>query len=98
YLSALAFLPSAEIPSAFDHIKAILSPSTNSIVKYFEETYICERLVEAGRAHVGVYTIIKEMYKKQNKTKLQIESLLCEESEPSQSKHSIDNEKQILTF
>ncbi|CAG8664950.1 13838_t:CDS:1, partial [Dentiscutata heterogama] len=45
YLSALAFLPLAEILSAFDHIKAILHPSTNSIVKYFEETYVYRRVL-----------------------------------------------------
>lgn len=44
YLSALAFLPSAEIPLAFDHVKTILPPSTNSIVKYFEDTYVYGRV------------------------------------------------------
>ncbi|CAG8662727.1 6134_t:CDS:1, partial [Dentiscutata heterogama] len=39
-LTALAFLPSIEIPAAFDQIKPLMPSNATSIVDYFENTYI----------------------------------------------------------
>lgn len=46
-LSALAFLPADEIPSAFLEVAELLSneePNTKLLLKYFEETYVLGRI------------------------------------------------------
>ncbi|CAB4418896.1 unnamed protein product [Rhizophagus irregularis] len=40
HMTALAFLPSSEIPHAFDQIKSLMPPNASQIVQYFEETYV----------------------------------------------------------
>nr|CAG8678882.1 5299_t:CDS:1 [Entrophospora candida] len=46
-----------------------------------------------GRAHVGVYTILEEMHKEQQRTNMQIESILHGEPRPPQQKYYADREK-----
>ncbi|XP_059175689.1 uncharacterized protein LOC131955549 [Physella acuta] len=43
-IAALAFLPSAEIPEAFNELKNIFPPNTAELVKWFDETYVCGRV------------------------------------------------------
>ncbi|PKK63639.1 hypothetical protein RhiirC2_788617, partial [Rhizophagus irregularis] len=43
HLTALAFLPSSEIPDAFDQIKLLMPLNTQEVVQYFENNYICGR-------------------------------------------------------
>ncbi|GBB96719.1 hypothetical protein RclHR1_28100001 [Rhizophagus clarus] len=40
HLFALAFLPSNEIPMAFDTLKSRMPPETNNVVQWFEENYV----------------------------------------------------------
>ena len=40
HITALAFLPSEEIPEAFNQVKLILPENTAGVVEYFEENYI----------------------------------------------------------
>lgn len=40
YLFALAFVPSSEIPIAFDILKSSIPPEANEIVQWFEENYV----------------------------------------------------------
>jgi hypothetical protein len=40
HITALAFLPPAEIPAAFDQVKLLLPQSTAGVVQYFEENYV----------------------------------------------------------
>lgn len=40
HLFALAFLPSNEIPMAFDTLKSRMPPVTNDVVQWFEENYV----------------------------------------------------------
>ncbi|CAB4416828.1 unnamed protein product [Rhizophagus irregularis] len=40
HLFALAFVPSSEIPIAFDTLKSSIPPEANEIVQWFEENYV----------------------------------------------------------
>jgi hypothetical protein len=40
HLFALAFLPSNEIPEAFNTLKLEMSPEADEVVKWFEENYV----------------------------------------------------------
>ena len=40
HLFALAFLPSQEIPAAFDILKPIMPLEANGVVQWFEDNYI----------------------------------------------------------
>ncbi|CAB4493943.1 unnamed protein product [Rhizophagus irregularis] len=100
YLTALAFLPSSDIPNAFDQIKPLMPssaeagyPRTQNLVEGWHQRW----LTLLGKQHVGVYTIIKEMRNEQHQTELQIEDILCGASVPHKRKHIIDREKRILT-
>ena len=39
-LTALAFLPSSEIPDAFDQIKPLMPSNAQAVVQYFEKYYV----------------------------------------------------------
>lgn len=55
HITALAFLPSEEIPGAFDQVKLILPENTARVVEYFEENYICGRLSKGIRNRPACY-------------------------------------------
>ncbi|CAG8734203.1 18994_t:CDS:2 [Dentiscutata erythropus] len=48
-IPALAFLLSNEIPGAFNELKGHIPVEANSIVKWFEETYICRQVRRVSR-------------------------------------------------
>ena len=43
HIPALAFLPSNEIPSAFDELKTNIPPEANEIMEWFENYYVYGR-------------------------------------------------------
>src|SRR6266542_3989816 len=54
HLTALAFLPSSEIPDAFDQIKPLMPPNAQEVVQYFENNYvhgIIRRALRNGSEH-----------------------------------------------
>jgi hypothetical protein len=131
HLPALSFLPAADIPQAFDALKLIMPREADRLVKYFENTYIRERLrrghnrrsravfepriwsvndnweldfprttnhVEAwhrrwdnliGRAHIGLYSMIREIKKEQATSEAEVENTIRGEQRPK-----ISNEQQ----
>ncbi len=44
HLFALAFLPSDEIPTAFDNLKTEIPPIANNVIQWFEDNYIYGRI------------------------------------------------------
>ncbi|CAB4425523.1 unnamed protein product [Rhizophagus irregularis] len=48
HITALAFLPSSEIPNAFDQVKSLMPPNAIELVQYFEDNYVHGKLVESG--------------------------------------------------
>jgi hypothetical protein len=144
HLFALAFVPSSEIPAAFDTLKSRMPSEADGVVQWFEENYVLGKVrrqlqngdiirtpplfppqlwsvhdsmelgiprtqnsIEAwhnrwnnlvGKAHVGIYTIIKEFQKEQQKVELQAESILRGEQRPKQKNSIIDRENRIATI
>ncbi|CAG8456651.1 11276_t:CDS:1 [Dentiscutata heterogama] len=142
-ISALAFLPPEEIPSAFDELKLHIPPEASRIVQWFEETYVYGRVrhvyrngnisrseplfpptfwsvtnniesayprtqnsVEGwhrrwdtlvGCAHAGIFKIIKEIQKEQNKVEHEIEAVIRGAPRPPQRRHTIECECRIQT-
>ncbi|CAG8712249.1 457_t:CDS:2, partial [Dentiscutata heterogama] len=73
-----SFLLSNEIPAAFDVLKEEMSTKTKEVVKWFEENYVHKKQIRQmlGRPHVGVYTIIEEFQKEQQKVEHQVEAII----------------------
>ncbi|CAI6354155.1 unnamed protein product [Macrosiphum euphorbiae] len=141
---ALAFIPSENIPAAFDELKATFPPEAEEVVQWFEDNYVhgrirrrnqrngniirtdplfppklwsvselmdhgiprTQNIVEAwhrrwstlvGKPHVGVYTMIEELQKEQQRVDLEIECINRGEPKPKQKKQIIDREKRIMT-
>ncbi|CAG8517757.1 9673_t:CDS:2, partial [Ambispora gerdemannii] len=61
------------------------------------EAWYCRWETLIGQAHVGVYTIIKEFQKEQQKVEFQIENILRGEQRPKPRKKILDREKRIMT-
>lgn len=51
HLFALAFLPSQEIPDAFDTLKLVMPQEANGVTQWFEETIYIER-------YVGIFEMV----------------------------------------
>lgn len=54
YLTALAFLPVSEIPNAFDEIKSLMPSNAQTVVEYFENTYVHGTVRRAFRNRPGI--------------------------------------------
>ncbi|CAG8762470.1 15514_t:CDS:2, partial [Dentiscutata erythropus] len=57
HLTALAFLPSTEIPAAFDQIKPLMPPNASNIINYFENTYIRREIRQQLRNRNIIYDL-----------------------------------------
>ena len=44
HITALAFLPSSEIPNAFDQIKPLMPSNATELIQYFEDNYVHGRI------------------------------------------------------
>ena len=44
HITALAFLPPSEIPSAFDQVKTLIPDNAAGVIKYFETNYVHGRV------------------------------------------------------
>ncbi|GBC01526.1 hypothetical protein RclHR1_04210012 [Rhizophagus clarus] len=44
HLFALAFLPSQEIPDAFDMLKLVMPPEANEVTQWFEDNYVHRKI------------------------------------------------------
>ena len=53
HLTALAFLPSSEIPDAFDQIKPLMPPNAQEVVQYFENNYVYGKIRRGRRNRSG---------------------------------------------
>ena len=49
HITALAFLPSSEIPNAFDQIKPLIPSSAEELVQYFEDNYVHGKIIVRRR-------------------------------------------------
>ncbi|CAB4420785.1 unnamed protein product [Rhizophagus irregularis] len=102
HMTALAFLPSSEIPHAFDQIKSLMPPNASQIVQYFEETYVNElwsvhELIENG--YPRTQNMVEGWHQRSSgQTELQIESILRGEARPYQRKHIVERENRLLTI
>lgn len=67
-------------------------PRTQIIVKAWHRRW--STLV--GKPHIEVYTMIKELQKKQKRVDLEIKSINRGEPKPKQKKQIIDSEKRIM--
>ncbi|CAB4374514.1 unnamed protein product [Rhizophagus irregularis] len=45
HITALAFLPSSEIPNAFDQVKSLMPPNAVELVQYFEDNYVHGKVI-----------------------------------------------------
>uniref|UniRef100_A0A1B0DMJ0 MULE transposase domain-containing protein n=1 Tax=Phlebotomus papatasi TaxID=29031 RepID=A0A1B0DMJ0_PHLPP len=57
HLLALAFLPSNEIPDAFDLLKSLLIPDASELLEWFEQNYIHGRIKRTARNKTQTRTI-----------------------------------------
>ncbi|CAG8493288.1 4684_t:CDS:2 [Dentiscutata heterogama] len=77
-LFALAFLPSKEIPAAFDILKEKMLPKTNEIVQCYAPPLFPPQMWSVHDfMEIGVYTIVTEFQKEQQQVEHQIETILC---------------------
>ena len=56
HLFALAFLPSDEIPTAFDNLKTEIPPIANNVIQWFEDNYIYGRIRRRLRTGNVIHT------------------------------------------
>lgn len=77
-----------------NHLVDLGYPRTQNIVESWHNRWI--NLL--GKAHVGVYTIIEEMRKEQQQTKINIENIIRGAPRPSQRNQYINRETRILSI
>lgn len=58
HLLALAFLPSNEIPDAFDLLKSLLIPDASELLDWFEQNYVYGRIKRTARNKTQTRTIL----------------------------------------
>ncbi|KAF0711165.1 Uncharacterized protein FWK35_00031288, partial [Aphis craccivora] len=88
---SLAFFPEEEIPDAFKEIKEIMPNNASSFVQWFEDNYAL------GRAHIGLFTLIKELQKEQSKVDADIEAILRGAPKPRPTNVQQKREQRLKT-
>ncbi|CAF4789933.1 unnamed protein product [Rotaria sp. Silwood1] len=99
HIPALAFLSPLEISDAFDELKVILPSDAEPIIQWFKNNYVhgrhrrWETLI--ARAHVGIFTMIKQIQKEQNEVEMEIEQSMRGEPAPKKRKEDENREARI---
>ncbi|CAG8677909.1 14883_t:CDS:2, partial [Dentiscutata heterogama] len=97
--------------AAYEELKTNIPAEARHIIRWFEETFIYGRVrhthrsrnisrrwdVLVGCVHAGIFKILKEIQKEQNRVELDIEAILRGALRPPQRRHTIEHEQHIQT-